>query len=589
MVQLRILIILLFFPGFLFAQIVVWQEDFSNNCSIGCLGNAYNGVNGAWTETTTGVQGTTANLWYISCAENNNGLNNCSGNCGTTQNETLHIGIMNGNPACSTGDCGASFEGGVCPPLCSETDSRIESPTIDLTGDYDVVLNFSYIEGGDGLNDNSTLWYFDGTTWMELADPASTNNGLCTVGDGQWAAYSVELPASANNNPNIKIGFRWKNNSDGIAAAVSFAVDDLSLSLIPPIANFTASSTNICQNNCITFDNLSTFQLGAIFDWSFGNGQNSSSQNPGSICYPIAGAYTVSLTVTDANGTDSQTSTNYITVNAGPNAGLDNATSVCNNTTVNLNTLLLGGIPGGTWTETTNSPSGNFNVSTAIFDANCLQAGIYTFNYVVSAGSCNDTASFEITVASCGGPSADIVSSSLTACIGQSIIFSDNSCGSNISSWLWSFGGGTPGTANTQGPHPIVFNNPGVYSILLQITDDNGTDSHTIQVTISGCGAPIAAFNPFTDTICNQDCTTFDNNSTTVGTTNYAWVFEGGNPGTSNLANPGEICYDTLITSPITVPVELTVTNSFGTSNFTQYLTLMPPQQLQPVAELSWK
>lgn len=573
----RILVILLLFPSFLFAQTVVWQEDFSNGCSVGCLGNTYNGVNGFWTETSTGTQGSTANLWYISCAENNTGVNNCSGNCGTTQNETLHIGIMNGNPSCTTGDCGASFEGGVCPPLCSATDMRIESPTINLTGNNGITLNFTYIEGGDGLNDNATLWYYDGTTWMELADPASTNNGSCSSGDGQWTAYSIGLPSSANNNPNVKIGFRWKNNSDGVAAPVSFAVDDLSLSLIPPTASFTASSTTICQNNCITFNNSSTFQPGATFAWSFGNGQNSTSQDPGSICYPTAGTYTVSLTVTDANGTDTQTSTNYITVNAGPNAGTNNSTTLCNNTTINLNALLVGANPGGTWSETTASPSGNFNATTAVFDANCLSPGNYTFIYVLSSGTCTDTASFTVTVAACGGPSAGIIASSLTGCIGQSIIFADNSCGSNVNSWLWSFGGGIPGTANTQGPHSILFNNPGVYNIFLQISDDNGTDSQTIQVTISGCGAPVAAFNPATDTICNQDCLTFDNNTTTSGTTTYAWSFPGATPDTSNLSNPGEICYDTLITSPITLPIELTVTNSFGTSNFTQYITIMPP------------
>ncbi|MEY4603155.1 MAG: hypothetical protein RIT43_447 [Bacteroidota bacterium] len=560
-------------------QTTIWQENFENSCSLLCLGNAYSGPNGNWTETITGSQGTNPNKWYVSCAESNTGLGTCSGDCVTTANETLHIGMDLGISPCATGDCGATYHLGPCAPICSASNARIESPTINLAGASNLILSFSYIEGGNGSSDNATLVYFDGSSWSTLADPPSTSNGTCGAGSGTWTTYSVALPSSANNNPNVKIGFLWINNDDNLGGTVSFAVDEIRITLIPPNASFTASSTSICENNCVTFTNTSTFGSGASFSWDFGNGQTSNAQNPGSVCYTSAGTFNVTLTVTDDNGTDTQISTSYITVTAGPNAGADNATTICNNGPYNLNGLLAGADPGGTWEESTAVPSGQLNTSNGFFDATCVPVGTYTFDYIVSNGTCRDTAQMTVTTIACGGPTAGISTPTLNVCVGQPLVFSDNSCGTNIDSWLWSFGGGSPGTANTQGPHSITWNTAGVYNVLLVVTDDNGTDSETIQITVSSCGAPIAAFNLLKDTICNENCVSIINNSSSSGATTYAWVFEGGTPATSSQLNPGQICYDTLSPTgdPVTLPIVLTVTNSISFSTFTQYITVVPP------------
>ena len=68
----------------------------------------------------------------------------------------------------------------------------------------------------------------------------------------------------------------------------------------------------------MTFDDLS--QNGpTTWNWSFGDGNSSTSQNP-SYTYTSVGTYTVSLTVSNADGSDSHTLTNYVTVSA-PSAG----------------------------------------------------------------------------------------------------------------------------------------------------------------------------------------------------------------------------------------------------------------------------
>lgn len=214
------LLLLLVAPAF--GQI--WTETFSNGCSSGCGASSYVGPNGAWTQTITGTEGSDPNTWFVSCAENNPGVGNCGTGCTTPGNQTLHIGA---NSQIAV-DPGASYDaGGLCGIVsCPQTSRRIESPVIDLTGIFGTQLRFSYIETGAAPNDNATVWYFDGSTWSQLVDEPATNNSGCS-GQGRWTSYNVALPASANNNANVKIGFQWVNNDDGVGTDPSFAVDDV--------------------------------------------------------------------------------------------------------------------------------------------------------------------------------------------------------------------------------------------------------------------------------------------------------------------------------------------------------------------------
>ncbi len=85
----------------------------------------------------------------------------------------------------------------------------------------------------------------------------------------------------------------------------------------PPAANFTGNPTSGDVPLTVNFTDQSSQGSGAItsWNWNFGDGGSSSNQNPPHT-YSAVGTFSVTLTVTDANGlSDSFTRTNYITVN----------------------------------------------------------------------------------------------------------------------------------------------------------------------------------------------------------------------------------------------------------------------------------
>ncbi len=226
-----------------------WTENFSNGCTSLCNASGYSGSNGAWSVTLPTGNGTNANNFWVSCAENGNVVGGCGISCGG--DATLHVGNVFTSPAapffCPAGDCGAAYDAGFADGTCV-TDKRAESPTINCTGRAGIIAGFKYMEGGATTLDNATFWYFDGSAWSQLADMAKT---VVCVGQGTWTAFSIALPASADNNPNVKIGFRWVNNDDGAGADPSFAVDDVQLSISPEsfTAEYFYANPQVVYNN----------------------------------------------------------------------------------------------------------------------------------------------------------------------------------------------------------------------------------------------------------------------------------------------------------------------------------------------------
>lgn len=382
----------LFFTAFYANAQIFWTENFENGSTLDATGlpSSYStGPNGAWTVTSTGVEDPIYNHWYVSCAENGHTAGICGTGCVATSSTatlaTLHISP---NPA-SYSDIGASYDAGGGIPFSTTTDRRAESPTINCTGKTTITISFNYIENGQGTTDNGTLWYYDGTTWSLLDDPAKTPT--CS-GQGQWTHYTFPLPTSANNNPNVKIGFRWVNNNDATGTDPSFAVDSVALSTpgATPVASFTTSPTpaTICTDSCLTLTSTSTVSSGSIdsirwvgvilgFPVLLGN------TNPYSFCtvapYNVPGTYTLRLRAYSGGNVDSSTTT--VTVNRSPKPPITKSGKVLSVPSTSYTSYkwsnASGPIAGATTSSYTYSVSGTYTV-------------------VVDSGGCKGSASMSV-------------------------------------------------------------------------------------------------------------------------------------------------------------------------------------------------
>jgi PKD repeat protein len=87
-------------------------------------------------------------------------------------------------------------------------------------------------------------------------------------------------------------------------------------SVVAPVANFSANPVLGSAPFLVAFTDLST-NTPTSWLWKFGDGGTSTLQNP-QHTYNYPGQYTVSLTATNASGSNTKTLVNYITVGKKP-------------------------------------------------------------------------------------------------------------------------------------------------------------------------------------------------------------------------------------------------------------------------------
>ena len=486
------LLLLAFLPVSLFAQVFYTETFDGTTCA---AGSGCDPSIVSWTTTNVGTNGGAANKFYVSCTENGNAAGQCGSGCGSDQ--SLHVGNVSTSSAaflfCPSGDCGAAYDDSSPGEI---TDKRCESPTINCTGQSTITISFVYMEAGQGTQDDATLWYFDGATWTSLNALAKTATG-CSP-QGTWTAFSAALPASANNNPNVKIGFRWVNNGDGTATDPSFAVDDITLSAsstTPPVASFTVTDQTICAGDCVNFTNTSTGGPFSVTSWTFTGASTASStlDSPTNICYPTAGTYQVSLTVTDANGTDTETQAGYITVTScstPPVASFTaSSTTVCAGDAVTFTDNSTNNPTSWSWTFAGGTPSSSTSQNPSITYS---APGTYSVSLTAtnSAGSDTETQTAYITVINCPAPTASFNLSSTSICAGECITITNNS--TNGTSFAWTFTGGNPSSSTQQNPGTVCFASAGTYSVQLIVTNASGVDTVSTNVTVSNAPSVVA-------------------------------------------------------------------------------------------------
>ncbi|MDP4188963.1 MAG: PKD domain-containing protein [Bacteroidota bacterium] len=130
--------------------------------------------------------------------------------------------------------------------------------------------------------------------------------------------------------------------------------------------------------------------------------------------------------------------------------------------------------------------------------------------------------------------------SSTTVNQGNQITFTDQSTGIPTK-WLWKFYiKNTTDTLTSTEKNPIItFDNPGIYSVSLKVTNPKSSDEILKQdlLTIIDVTSVDANFSSVYQSTYEGGSINFTDKS--LGTvTNWNWTFEGGNPATSTAQNP---------------------------------------------------
>jgi PKD repeat protein len=114
-----------------------------------------------------------------------------------------------------------------------------------------------------------------------------------------------------------------------------------------PVANFTANQTNVAPATNVTFTDQSTgvptswaWSISPATGWAYAAGSTATSQNP-VVTFNTVGQYTVTLTATNAQGSDAETKTNYIIVAQATGPCTPSVTSACDEyiQNITLNTI----------------------------------------------------------------------------------------------------------------------------------------------------------------------------------------------------------------------------------------------------------
>lgn len=182
--------------------------------------------------------------------------------------------------------------------------------TVDQNGDgyVDGVLQQTH----DGTNYGTFGYYFYDGTSMACPHVAGLAALLISKNGGTMTPDAVR--AAIQNTAEDLGPAGWDQHYGYGLINANAAL--LTIGNNPPVAAFSGTPTSGYAPLAVAFTDAST-NSPTSWAWTFGDGGTSTAQNP-SHTYTAAGSYTVTLTATNAYGSDGETKTGYVTVTTPP-------------------------------------------------------------------------------------------------------------------------------------------------------------------------------------------------------------------------------------------------------------------------------
>ncbi|MGA2933788.1 MAG: PKD domain-containing protein [Methanomicrobiales archaeon] len=254
------------------------------------------------------------------------------------------------------------------------------------------------------------------------------------------------------------------------------------------VASFTGTPTSGIAPLTVQFTDTSSGSP-TSWSWDFGDGGSSTDQNPG-YTYTTGGNYTVSLTATDAEGSDTATEDEYITVSSAPVASFTGSpTSGSPPLFVQFTDTSSGSPTSWNWdfgdggSSTDQNPSYTYTTpgtyTVFLIATNDEGSNTSTEENYITVGAVPTAAPILVltlvptTAPPPSAPVASFIDDPILGSAPLTVQFTDLSDGSPTS-WHWDFGDG--GTSTDQNPS-YTYTTPGSYTVTL--TDANSAGSST--------------------------------------------------------------------------------------------------------------
>ncbi|MFO7880243.1 MAG: PKD domain-containing protein [Bacteroidales bacterium] len=424
------------------------------------------------------------------------------------------------------------------------------------TTDY-ANLKLSSKQSGDNRSpqDFKVQYSLDNANWTDIP------GGTITLGQ-DWTTgvlNSLTLPAACENQASVYIRWIMTSNTGlggNIVGNRSSYIDDIyvigEMASIPPIADFEADQTSVCEGETVNFTDLSS-ESPSSWSWTFNGGTpaTSTDQNP-SVVYSTAGTYEVSLSVSNSAGDDTETKTAYITVEAAPTVTAANDGDVCEGEDIFLSAT---GTGGDAWEWTGPDSYSSTLEDPSIAAATLSMAGDYTVTHTNTTTGCSAQATTSVVVNA--NPAVNAANNG-PLCEGDDLLL-DATSGTTGLDFAWSGPDGFTSTLEDPSITSVTTAADGNYTV---VATDPATGCSNDATTYAFVNANPTLTASNTGPYCSGEDIQLNANGS--GGTSYSWTGPDGFTSTSE--NPLIPTSTTAMAGTYTVELENTTTGCITTA-----------------------